>query len=110
MTAKSLPSEGCQLAEIVQYSCELDVSQASPVISCVPLSRLFRMQVGISCTFNPLTCFDFRCPGFPAVELTKVLNVDENGGVETPTNMHQPSGKAWRKIVLHDQASGSSKP
>ncbi|KAF9071857.1 hypothetical protein BDP27DRAFT_1186196, partial [Rhodocollybia butyracea] len=58
----------CSIQEIVQYSCELEkVGAEGSVIRCFPLSRLFKM-----------------CPGLPAVEVTTVLNIDENGAVENP--------------------------
>ncbi|KAF5390073.1 hypothetical protein D9757_003753 [Collybiopsis confluens] len=87
-------AEKCPIAEIVQYSCELELAQTdAPVIRCFPVSRFFQM-----------------CPGHgrAAVELTTVLNIDENGNVGTATDVRQPSGKIWRKVVRYDEPSGSN--
>ncbi|GAW03990.1 hypothetical protein LENED_005750 [Lentinula edodes] len=94
-SSKSEPSvigsEKCQMVEIIQYSCELERSQTEgPVVRCFPWSRLFRI-----------------CPGLPAVEMTKFLNVDEGGVVELPADINPPSGKPWNRVVRHDSSVDS---
>ncbi|KAJ3799289.1 hypothetical protein GGU11DRAFT_514916 [Lentinula aff. detonsa] len=84
-------SEKCRIAEIIQYTCELEQSQTEGhVIRCFPLSRLFKI-----------------CPGRPGIELTKVLNVDEGGVVELPDNIKQPIGKLWHEVIRHGSSSNT---
>ncbi|KAJ3967940.1 hypothetical protein EV361DRAFT_806437 [Lentinula raphanica] len=70
-SAADWKSGDCQIMEIIQYNCELELSQTeNPVIRCFPLSRMFRI-----------------CSGRPGVELTRSLTVNEDGVVELPTNI-----------------------
>ncbi|KIK70086.1 hypothetical protein GYMLUDRAFT_34549 [Collybiopsis luxurians FD-317 M1] len=90
MASSPKEPERCPIAEIVQYSCELELARTDgPVIRCFPLSRLFKM-----------------CPGRPAVEMTNTLNVDENGIVENATDINQPRGKLWQKVIRYEEQSG----
>ncbi|OBZ78297.1 hypothetical protein A0H81_02441 [Grifola frondosa] len=58
------PHEKCRLAEIVQYSCDAEVtSEGQPQLRCWPIPRIFRI-----------------CPGRPAVELTRFVDVDAQTG------------------------------
>ncbi|KAJ7871349.1 hypothetical protein B0H13DRAFT_2060633 [Mycena leptocephala] len=79
----------CRIAEITQFSCEPKKNQwGRPEVHCVPIPRLFRI-----------------CPDRPAVEVTRVLNVDlTTGHVKVPQTLGEklPSGKAWRDVVGHD--------
>ncbi|KAJ4468731.1 hypothetical protein J3R30DRAFT_3553620 [Lentinula aciculospora] len=89
----AIGSKNCQIAEIIQYSCELEQSRTAggPIVRCFPFSRLFKI-----------------CPGFSAVELTKVLNVDEGGVVELPVAIKQPSGKPWNKVGRYDGSASDN--
>ncbi|KAK7018972.1 hypothetical protein R3P38DRAFT_2979822 [Favolaschia claudopus] len=63
---------GCKIAEIMQYSCvPKRGTDGRPTIHCVPIPRLFRI-----------------CPDRPAVEVTRVLNIDDTTGyVEMPREL-----------------------
>ncbi|KAJ7336440.1 hypothetical protein B0H14DRAFT_2933778 [Mycena olivaceomarginata] len=90
MAKKGAPEglEGqCRIAEIMQYSCV----PKNATVHCVPIPRLFRI-----------------CPGRPAVEVTRVLNVDlTTGYVEMPRHLEQklPEGKAWADVIRYDTSS-----
>lgn len=78
----------CQLAEIVQYTCKLERSpRGKPQIHCVPIPRFFKMCLHHSpnVSFPPITYVDLasRCSGIPAVEITRIVNVDMDTGVVT---------------------------
>ncbi|KAJ7749312.1 hypothetical protein DFH07DRAFT_557515 [Mycena maculata] len=82
----------CRIAEIMQYSCvPKKNARGVHVVHCVPVPRLFRI-----------------CPDRPAVEVTRVLNIDiDTGYVEMPKALGQklPNGKAWRDVIRHDTSS-----
>ncbi|KAJ8073734.1 hypothetical protein PM082_012012 [Marasmius tenuissimus] len=74
----------CHIEEIMQYSCDASISQGGkPLIRCFPISRLFRI-----------------CQGKPAVEITRVVDVDADGAVSLPKDISSilPSGKPWREV------------
>ncbi|KAJ6610990.1 hypothetical protein B0H10DRAFT_2058022 [Mycena sp. CBHHK59/15] len=81
----------CRIAEITQYSCVPKRNRLGrPMVHCTPIPRLFRI-----------------CPGQPAMEVTRVLNIDlTTGFVEMPKALGQklPNGKAWRDVVRHDSS------
>ncbi|KAF9256596.1 hypothetical protein L218DRAFT_881399 [Marasmius fiardii PR-910] len=90
----------CFISEIIQYSCDSVVSpEGQPLIHCFPISRLFRI-----------------CQGAPAVEITRVVDIDDQGVVSIPKDVSSalPTGKPWREVttyhaegelVLFDQGS-----
>ncbi|THU94707.1 hypothetical protein K435DRAFT_756396 [Dendrothele bispora CBS 962.96] len=88
------PQDECPIAEIVQYSCDLNTRRGRPLIHCFPISRLFRM-----------------CPGLPAVEITKVVKVNDDGEVSLPKDISStlPRGKLWRDITKNSSPSGENK-
>ncbi|KAJ7076120.1 hypothetical protein B0H15DRAFT_865007 [Mycena belliarum] len=79
----------CRIAEITQHSCVPKKNRfGHPVVHCIPIPRLFRM-----------------CPDQPAVEVTRVVEIDlATGSVEMPKALGQmiPQGKAWRDVVKID--------
>ncbi|KAF7326347.1 hypothetical protein MVEN_02621000 [Mycena venus] len=92
MTDKDASSDAerqCRIAEIMQYSCVPKKNEfGHHTVHCVPIPRLFRI-----------------CPDRPAVEVTRVLNVDlTTGEVELPRALGQklPNGKAWRDVTRYD--------
>ncbi|KAJ7232956.1 hypothetical protein B0H12DRAFT_1028770 [Mycena haematopus] len=81
------PEGPCRIAEITQYTC-VPKYEGGLVVHCVPIPRLFRI-----------------CPNRPAVEVTRVLNVDlSTGDVEIPRALEQklPKGKAWADVTRYD--------
>ncbi|KAI0070761.1 hypothetical protein K474DRAFT_1607774 [Panus rudis PR-1116 ss-1] len=84
MTGSSAAGE-CRIAEILQYSCdEEEVTSGTPRFHCWPLIRIFRI-----------------CPGRPAVELTRLVNVNSSTGaieLPSPSSQQLPKGKPWRDI------------
>ncbi|KDQ60255.1 hypothetical protein JAAARDRAFT_32634 [Jaapia argillacea MUCL 33604] len=91
MSQSDVPSgKKCRIAEIVQYTCELENQESgSPQVHCFPIPRIFRI-----------------CPGRPAVEITKLVNVNmRTGEVDIPpeTSQNLPKAKPWRDIIRYDQ-------
>ncbi|KAJ7599332.1 hypothetical protein C8J56DRAFT_916453 [Mycena floridula] len=74
----------CRIGEIVQYECQYKQGENTTLLHCVPISRLFRM-----------------CSGKPAVEITKVIDINSEGEIEIPRNFSEilPEGKSWRDII-----------
>ncbi|GBE87532.1 hypothetical protein BKA93DRAFT_824488 [Sparassis latifolia] len=87
------PQGSCRLAELVQYKCELEVSNVGvSQYHCWPIMRIFRI-----------------CPGRPAVELTRFAEVNaDTGEISAPpeSSAKLPKGKPWRDIV-HNELKGS---
>ncbi|KAJ6571859.1 hypothetical protein B0H19DRAFT_1131601 [Mycena capillaripes] len=79
----------CRIAEIMQYSCNPKKNRLGRYeVHCVPIPRLFRI-----------------CPDRPAVEVTRVLNVDlTTGHVKLPQTLGEklPKGKLWHDVDKHD--------
>ncbi|THH29239.1 hypothetical protein EUX98_g4938 [Antrodiella citrinella] len=75
----------CRLAEIIQYSCKEEYdADGVPTPRCWPVPRIFRL-----------------CPGRPAVEVTRYVNVDmKTGEIDIPSTLnHQlPKAKPWRDV------------
>ncbi|CAK5272222.1 unnamed protein product [Mycena citricolor] len=83
-----LPKE-CRISEIMQYICTPQRGAFGPSVHCTPVPRLFRI-----------------CPNIPAVEVTRVLNIDlATGDVAVPKDLSSqlPTGKAWCDVVKHDK-------
>ncbi|KAI0067453.1 hypothetical protein BV25DRAFT_1819797 [Artomyces pyxidatus] len=82
----------CRIAEIVQYSCE---NTEAGQLHCFPIPRIFRM-----------------CPGRPAVEITRFVNIDlETGAVEIPpADQALPKAKVWRDVVTFPPEEEKSTP
>ncbi|EPQ53445.1 hypothetical protein GLOTRDRAFT_78441 [Gloeophyllum trabeum ATCC 11539] len=92
------PGKKCRLAELVQYTCNIDtIDEGVPRLHCYPILRIFRM-----------------CPNRPAVEITKLVNFDPaTGKVEIPPEASQvlPKGKPWRDVARYEQKlDGQSGP
>ncbi|KAH9933908.1 uncharacterized protein B0H18DRAFT_870421 [Fomitopsis serialis] len=87
-------SSKCRLAEIVQYKCDIEVGKrGEPQVHCWPVPRIFRI-----------------CPGRPAVELTRFVEMNmSTGEVHLPPEARYaclpklPKGKPWRDIVHYDE-------
>ncbi|KAH7100052.1 hypothetical protein BKA62DRAFT_707424 [Auriculariales sp. MPI-PUGE-AT-0066] len=61
------PQSKCRLEQLVQYTCDYDEKRRS--VKCTPFSRIFRV-----------------CQDRPAVEVTAVAQVNEDGAVFVPEN------------------------
>ncbi|KZP28093.1 hypothetical protein FIBSPDRAFT_689460, partial [Athelia psychrophila] len=79
----------CRIAEIVQYTCDLEKEgNGRQRVHCFPIPRIFRI-----------------CPGRPAVEITKFVNINEHTGeTEIPAAASEslPKAKPWRDVVRHE--------
>ncbi|KAK0211493.1 hypothetical protein IW262DRAFT_369174 [Armillaria fumosa] len=76
--------KGCQIAEIVQYSCKPGKNkEGKQAVDCLPIVRLFRI-----------------CAGRPAVEITRVVTISDQGEVIIPRNIDKilPKGKPYNEI------------
>ncbi|KAJ7627701.1 hypothetical protein DFH06DRAFT_1339208 [Mycena polygramma] len=94
--ASADPESGYRITEIMQYSCEPKMNRRGRYegVHCVPIPRLFRI-----------------CPDRPAVEVTRVLNVDlTTGYVEMPRTLGEklPKGKQWHDVVRYDTSNKTS--
>ncbi|KIM85816.1 hypothetical protein PILCRDRAFT_5449 [Piloderma croceum F 1598] len=82
-----LEEKKCRIAEIVQYTCDSE-KLSNGQIHCFPIPRIFRI-----------------CPGRPAVEITKLVNIDEKTGeIKIPViaNETLPKAKPWRDVIRYD--------
>ncbi|KAF8804731.1 hypothetical protein BYT27DRAFT_7194337 [Phlegmacium glaucopus] len=73
----------CRIAEILQYTCEQKDDSGS--FQCFPIPRIFML-----------------CPEQPAIEITKLVDIDMlTGEVNLPANLSQKSvqGRPWKEIV-----------
>ncbi|KAJ6590496.1 hypothetical protein DFH09DRAFT_206399 [Mycena vulgaris] len=100
----------CRIAEILQHSCVPKTnSLGHPFVQCVPIPRLFRMYVlNPICLSLPAFVCSLRCPEKPAVEVTRVVNIDlSTGYVKIPKSLGQilPNGKVWRDVVKFETSS-----
>ncbi|TDL24561.1 hypothetical protein BD410DRAFT_767062 [Rickenella mellea] len=90
-TDRSKTPDKCQIYEILQWSCdpakEIE-SQSDPnTVQCYPLPRIFRI-----------------CPGRPAIEITRFVNIDPQSGQAEipPENINiLPKAKPWWDIVRY---------
>lgn len=123
----------CRIAEILQYSC--DWSKEDNRINCLPFPRIFRMSVQFYLMMPTYRHSHWRhsCPGRPAVEITRQVNVDiKTGEVEIPPEVQYafsllvkhklilfcygshsqflPKGKPWRDVVRYPQDEWSETP
>lgn len=84
---------GCRLLEIMQHNCTLQVSLGKPQVVCLPAPRLFKMcgpfhlsrthchlTLTHSSTYIFVCCLSNRCPGRPAVEITRSATLDSESG------------------------------
>ncbi|RDB16072.1 hypothetical protein Hypma_003438 [Hypsizygus marmoreus] len=81
----------CRIAEIVQYTCDVETSGTKPEVQCFPIPRIFRI-----------------CPGRPTIEITKLVNVDlATGEVEVPPDSRDipVEGKSWKTVVVYNRGS-----
>jgi len=96
MNVRSVTPAGhgkCRIAEFVQYRCDVEKgAYGQPQFHCWPVPRIFRI-----------------CPGRPAVEITRFVDVDmHTGEISIPPESSQalPKGKAWRDVHRYeDKAS-----
>ncbi|KAI9458869.1 hypothetical protein BJY52DRAFT_1267626 [Lactarius psammicola] len=64
VSASTEVSPGCQIAELLQFSCQVQVSDhGRQQFHCFPVPRLFRL-----------------CQGEPAIEITRVVSTDPSTG------------------------------
>ncbi|KAK0496247.1 hypothetical protein EDD18DRAFT_1074335 [Armillaria luteobubalina] len=69
--------KGCQIAELVQYSCKPGkTKEGTRAVDCLPIVRLFRI-----------------CAGKPAVEITRVVTISDQGEVIIPRNIESVPSK-----------------
>ncbi|TEB23603.1 hypothetical protein FA13DRAFT_1639690, partial [Coprinellus micaceus] len=82
---------GCRLAEILQYMCSLESDKRSGKrqLVCTQVPRIFQL-----------------CPGRPAVEVTRVANIDLNTGEVgvSAENVSQIKAKDWIDVVRYSAA------
>ncbi|KAJ2922146.1 hypothetical protein H1R20_g14952, partial [Candolleomyces eurysporus] len=78
----------CRLAEIVQYTCSLerDKRTGKQQLLCTQLPRIFKL-----------------CPGKPAVEVTRVADVNlATGEVDVPEALpSQIKAKEWTSVIRY---------
>jgi hypothetical protein len=84
-TSETTTSETkCRIAELIQYSCEIDQDgSGNSRLHCWPVPRVFRMYV-FHVIRNELqvhnSCTAFRCPGRPAIEITRFVETNATTG------------------------------
>ncbi|EKM75802.1 hypothetical protein AGABI1DRAFT_116134 [Agaricus bisporus var. burnettii JB137-S8] len=81
---------GCRLGEIVQFVCNLEQDAGGqPQIHCFPLPRIFKL-----------------CPGSPAVEITKLVDIDlATGEVVVPPDASSQKlvvKATWKDVHRHE--------
>ncbi|KAI0292897.1 hypothetical protein BC826DRAFT_911193 [Russula brevipes] len=86
MSASAESRRDCQIAEILQYSCEVQTrGHGFQQFHCFPVPRIFML-----------------CQGQPAVEITRVVKMDTSTGeVDVPRDVVQrlPKAKQWKDII-----------
>ncbi|KAN0111694.1 hypothetical protein V8E52_008255 [Russula decolorans] len=86
MLASAESSQGCQIAEILQFSCEMQATKHErQQFHCFPTPRLFML-----------------CRGQPAVEITRIVKLDPSTGeVNVPRDVRErlPKAKQWKDIL-----------
>ncbi|EPQ26167.1 uncharacterized protein PFL1_06915 [Pseudozyma flocculosa PF-1] len=82
-TTTTTTTDGCRLSEMVQYHCRKRPNR----IVCTPLDRVFRM-----------------CPGRPAVEVTHLVEFDQNGTPFLPDEFAEamPPSQHWHELRASD--------
>ncbi|KAH9040521.1 hypothetical protein EDB84DRAFT_1267445 [Lactarius hengduanensis] len=79
-------SPGCQIAELLQFSCQIQLSdRGHQQFHCFPIPRLFRL-----------------CQGEPAIEITRVASTDPSTGKVNITGdvvQQLPKAKKWKDVV-----------
>jgi len=80
------PKQGCSIAEILQYDCPIQTNEKGQLrYTCYPIPRIFRI-----------------CQGRPAVEITKLVNIDMATGevdVSNESSQKLPKVKPWRDVL-----------
>ncbi|KAI9511669.1 hypothetical protein F5148DRAFT_974863 [Russula earlei] len=83
MSGSTESRQECQIAEILQFSCEVQPKgRGFQQIHCFPVPRLLML-----------------CQGHPAVEITRVVKMDPaTGEVNVPPDILQrlPKAKEWK--------------
>ncbi|KAF8229778.1 hypothetical protein L208DRAFT_1438855 [Tricholoma matsutake] len=90
----NIPPGKCRIAEIVQYTCNVETSESSSQLHCFPIPRLFKI-----------------CPDRPTVEITTMANIDmTTGEVDVPpdTRKIEKEGKTWRNVILYNKDNGKA--
>ncbi|KAI0305135.1 hypothetical protein B0F90DRAFT_1625110 [Multifurca ochricompacta] len=86
MSPSTESSQGCRIAEILQFYCEVQSSgYGSQQFHCFPIPRIFRL-----------------CQGESAIEITRVVKIDTSTGeVNIPHDVVQqlPKAKQWKDII-----------
>ncbi|KAF5340352.1 hypothetical protein D9611_007924 [Ephemerocybe angulata] len=84
----SAPDKDCRLAEILQYMCSLEQGKLSGKrrLFCTQVPRIFQL-----------------CPGRPAVEVTRVANINlVTGEVDVPPQASQIiKAKDWSSVIRY---------
>ncbi|KAF8271852.1 hypothetical protein EI94DRAFT_1567600 [Lactarius quietus] len=77
---------GCQIAEILQFSCQIQINDyGRQQFHCFPVPRIFRL-----------------CQGEPAIEITRVVNTDPSTGkvhIIGDAVQNLPKAKTWKDVV-----------
>ncbi|KIM42127.1 hypothetical protein M413DRAFT_26942 [Hebeloma cylindrosporum] len=88
---------GCRIAEILQYTCVVKKSRVinmPPRTVCYPIPRILKL-----------------CPGRPAVEITKFVELDaKTGEVEIPAGFSADSvkGRPWREVIRYEEEADNN--
>lgn len=70
--------EPCRIAEIVQFICNIEKdANDRPQTHCFPIPRIFKLHV-LTCSArrSAIDASITRCRGSPAVEITKLVDID----------------------------------
>ncbi|KAH9990981.1 hypothetical protein BJV74DRAFT_772436 [Russula compacta] len=86
MSAPAEVRNGCRIAEILQFLCEIQPrGYGFQQFHCFPVPRLFML-----------------CQGEPAVEITRVVKMDPSTGevnVSEDVVQQLPKAKLWKDII-----------
>ncbi|KAH9477875.1 hypothetical protein JR316_0010107 [Psilocybe cubensis] len=100
----------CVIAEIVQHTCSLkNERNGTPTFHCFPLPRILKLYELHHLLAFRSSQFLSSCPGQPAVELTKFINIDmKSGEIDIPPNLSASSAKAraWKDVIRSNPGRG----
>ncbi|KAI0280392.1 hypothetical protein BGY98DRAFT_914762 [Russula aff. rugulosa BPL654] len=86
MSSSAESSQGCQIAEILQFTCEMQATKhETQRFHCFPIPRLFML-----------------CQGQPAVEITRIVKLNPSTGeVDVPQDVCEklPKARQWKDII-----------
>ncbi|PPQ92128.1 hypothetical protein CVT25_007959 [Psilocybe cyanescens] len=87
----------CVIAEILQHTCLVKTAYDGTIsYHCFPIPRILKL-----------------CPGQPAVELTKFINIEmQSGEIDIPPNLSASSIKArsWKEVIRSNPEHGKLPP